>query len=122
MRRDTPVARHVTPASGLVTAIIAGLICALFGGTRLAVSGPAAAMAVLTASIVASHGTAGLLVVYVDPVTPAFEAGLQPGDVIQSINGKSVSLFKTDTKPATYTFEVVRKKEKLVVTIPVKQK
>ena len=65
--------------------------------------------------------TAGLLVVYVDPVTAAFEAGLQPGDVIQSINGKSVSVFKTDPKPATYTFEVVRKKEKLVVTIPAKK-
>ncbi|HEU4930526.1 MAG TPA: PDZ domain-containing protein [Pyrinomonadaceae bacterium] len=66
--------------------------------------------------------TAGLLVVYVDPVTAAFEAGLQPGDVIQSINGKSVSLFKLDPKPATYTFEVVRKKEKLVVTVPAKKK
>lgn len=66
--------------------------------------------------------TAGLLVVYVDPVTAAFEAGLQPGDVIQSINGKSVSLFKTDPKPATYTFEVVRKKERRVVTIPAKKK
>ncbi len=65
--------------------------------------------------------TAGLLVVYVDPVTDAFEAGLQPGDVIQSINGKSVSAFKTDPKPATYTFQVVRKKEKLVITIPAKK-
>jgi S1-C subfamily serine protease len=65
--------------------------------------------------------TAGLLVVYVDPVTAAFEAGLQPGDVIQSINGKSVSVFKTDPKPATYTFEVVRKKEKLVFTVPAKK-
>ncbi|HET6977837.1 MAG TPA: PDZ domain-containing protein [Pyrinomonadaceae bacterium] len=66
--------------------------------------------------------TAGLLVVYVDPVTAAFEAGLQPGDVIQSINGKSVSVFKLDPKPASYRFEVVRKKEKLVVTIPAKKK
>jgi len=65
--------------------------------------------------------TAGLLVVYVDPVTAAFEAGLQPGDVIQSINGKSVAVFKTDPKPATYTFEVVRKKEKLVFTVPAKK-
>ena len=66
--------------------------------------------------------TAGLLVVYVDPVTAAYEAGLQPGDVIQSINGKPVAVFKTDPKPATYTFEVVRKKEKLVFTLAAKKR
>ena len=66
--------------------------------------------------------TAGLLVVYVDPVTAAYDAGLQPGDVIQSINGKSIALFKLDPKPATYRFEIVRKKEKLVVTVPAKKK
>ena len=66
--------------------------------------------------------TAGLLVVYVDPVTAAFDAGLQPGDVIQSINGKAVSVFKLEPKPATYTFQIVRKKETLVVTIPAKKK
>jgi len=66
--------------------------------------------------------TAGLLVVYVDPVTAAYEAGLQPGDVIQSINGKPVAVFKTDPKPATYTFEVVRKKEKLVFTVAAKKR
>lgn len=66
--------------------------------------------------------TAGLLVVYVDPVTAAFEAGLEPGDVIQSINGKPVALFKPTTQPASYTFDVVRKKEKRVVTVPAKKK
>ncbi len=66
--------------------------------------------------------TAGLLVIYVDPVTAAFEAGLQPGDVIQSINGKSVAFFNIGSKPASYTFEVVRKKEKRVVTIPAKKR
>ncbi|HEY0365521.1 MAG TPA: PDZ domain-containing protein [Pyrinomonadaceae bacterium] len=66
--------------------------------------------------------TAGLLVVYVDPVTAAFEAGLEPGDVIQSINGKPVSAFRTTPQPDSYTFEVVRKKEKLVVKVPAKKK
>jgi len=66
--------------------------------------------------------TAGLLVVYVDPVTAAFEAGLEPGDVIQSINGKPVALFKPTTQPTSYIFDVVRKKEKRVVTVPAKKK
>jgi S1-C subfamily serine protease len=66
--------------------------------------------------------TAGLLVVYVDPVTAAFEAGLEPGDVIQTINGKPVSVFRTIPQSDTYTFEVVRKKEKRVVKVPAKKK
>ena len=66
--------------------------------------------------------TAGLLVVYVEPLTAAFEAGLQAGDVIQSIDGKPVSLFKPATQPTSFTFEVVRNKEKLVVVVPTKKK
>jgi len=66
--------------------------------------------------------TAGLLVVYVDPVTAAFEAGLEPGDVIQTINGKPVSAFRTTPKADSYTFEIVRKKQKRVVTIAAKKK
>jgi len=65
--------------------------------------------------------TAGLLVVYVEPLTAASEAGLQPGDVIQSIDGKPVSLFKPATQPTSFTFEVVRNKEKRVVVIPTKK-
>jgi carbonic anhydrase len=57
------LASGVAPAAGLVTAIVAGIVCALFGGTRLAVSGPAAAMAVLIASLVQQYGLAALLVV-----------------------------------------------------------
>ena len=78
---------------------------------------------VLKPSVASQLGTtAGLLVVYVDPVTAAFEAGLEPGDVIQSINGKPVSMFRPTTQPASFTFEVVRKKEKRVVTVAAKKK
>lgn len=66
--------------------------------------------------------TAGLLIVYVDPVTAAFEAGLEPGDVIQTINGKPVTAFRTAPKADSYTFEIVRKKQKRVVTIVAKKK
>jgi carbonic anhydrase len=57
------LASGVEPEVGLVTAIVAGIICALFGGVPLAVSGPAAAMAVLVAAIVQKYGFSGLLII-----------------------------------------------------------
>lgn len=71
--------------------------------------------------------TAGLLVVYVEPSTPAFEAGLQPGDVIQSINGQTVwrrPFLSPANQPTTLTFEVMRNKQKRTVTVsnPAKKK
>lgn len=63
--------------------------------------------------------TAGLLVVYVEPSTPAFSAGLQPGDVIQSIDGKPISALSRAVPLKTLsTLEIVRKKEKLTITVP----
>jgi S1-C subfamily serine protease len=62
--------------------------------------------------------TAGLLVVYVEPATPAFAAGLKPGDVIQAIDGKPVSILNRAESPKTLsTLEVVRKKEKLTIDL-----
>jgi carbonic anhydrase len=57
------LASGVEPEAGLVTAIVAGIVCALFGGSPLTVSGPAAAMAVLIAAAVEEYGLAGLLVI-----------------------------------------------------------
>ncbi len=57
------LASGVPPAVGLVTAIVAGIVCGLLGGTPLQVSGPAAAMAVLIATIVQDRGLGVLLLV-----------------------------------------------------------
>jgi len=54
---------QVEPGRGLISAVVAGTICALFGGTRLSVSGPANSMLVMMAVIVEKAGTNGLLFV-----------------------------------------------------------
>lgn len=56
------MASGVTPGLGLVSAIIGGIIAAILAGTPLAVTVPAAAMAILVASIVETYGLSGLLV------------------------------------------------------------
>lgn len=49
--------------AGLVTAIVAGAIAAVFGGSRVQVSGPTGAMTVVLIPIIAAHGPSGVLVV-----------------------------------------------------------
>jgi carbonic anhydrase len=57
------LASGVPPGIALVSAVVAGMIAAGFGGTPLAVTGPAAAMAVLVGTVVEERGLGGLLVV-----------------------------------------------------------
>jgi high affinity sulfate transporter 1 len=49
--------------AGLVTAIVAGAVAAVFGGSRVQVSGPTGAMTVVLVPIIAAHGAQGVLVV-----------------------------------------------------------
>lgn len=49
--------------AGLVTAIVAGALAAIFGGSRVQVSGPTGAMTVVLLPIIATHGRDGVLVV-----------------------------------------------------------
>jgi len=54
------IASGVPPQHGLYTAIVAGALVALLGGSKVQVSGPTAAFVVLLAPVAARHGLGGL--------------------------------------------------------------
>lgn len=56
------LASGVTPERGLYTAIIAGFVISLLGGSRVQISGPTAAFATIVAGIVARNGMEGLAI------------------------------------------------------------
>ena len=55
------IASGVSPEKGIYTAIVAGFVISLLGGSRVNISGPTAAFAPLVAGIVATHGMDGLI-------------------------------------------------------------
>src|SRR5687768_545549 len=56
------VASGVNPGQGLWTAIIAGFIISVLGGSRFQIGGPTGAFVPVLAGIVATHGYEGLAV------------------------------------------------------------
>lgn len=56
------IASGARPEQGLYTAIVAGLLVSLLGGSRLQIAGPTGAFVVVLAAVTAQHGIAGLQV------------------------------------------------------------
>ena len=56
------IASGAKPGQGIYSAIIAGTIVSLFGGSRIQIAGPTGAFIVILAGITAKHGIDGLLV------------------------------------------------------------
>jgi SulP family sulfate permease len=56
------IASGASPNQGLVTAVIAGFLISLLGGSRVQIGGPTGAFVVIVAGVIAAHGYAGLLV------------------------------------------------------------
>ncbi len=56
------IASGVSPEKGLYTAIVAGFVIALLGGSNVNISGPTAAFATIVAGIVAQYGVSGLAI------------------------------------------------------------
>jgi len=56
------IASGASPNQGLVTAVVAGFLISLLGGSRVQVGGPTGAFVVIVAGVIAAHGYAGLVV------------------------------------------------------------
>ena len=56
------IASGVSPVMGICTAIIAGFVISLCGGSRVNISGPTAAFATIVAGVVAQFGVEGLVI------------------------------------------------------------
>ena len=55
------IASGATPNQGLITAVIAGFLISLLGGSRVQIGGPTGAFVVIVAGVIAAHGYAGLV-------------------------------------------------------------
>ena len=55
------IASGASPAQGLVTAIIAGILISLLGGSRVQIGGPTGAFIVVVYGVIADHGYDGLV-------------------------------------------------------------
>jgi len=56
------IASGVSPEKGIITAIIAGFIISLLGGSRVQIGGPTGAFIVIVYSIIAKYGINGLII------------------------------------------------------------
>jgi SulP family sulfate permease len=56
------IASGVTPEKGIITAIIAGLIISVFGGSRVQIGGPTGAFIVIVYGIIQQYGMTGLMI------------------------------------------------------------
>ena len=99
--------------SGLVTAIIAGAVAAIFGGSNVQVSGPTGAMVVVLAPILAVHGAsalaaiclmAGVIVLAAGVLRLGRTVGYIPWPVIEGFTfGIAVIIFLQQVPTATGT-------------------
>jgi SulP family sulfate permease len=102
------IASGVTPEKGLVTAIIAGFIISLLGGSRVQIGGPTGAFIIIVAGVVGTYGVQGLMVATLIAGAMLVVMGLlKLGDVIKFIpypvvvgftSGIALTIFSTQIK------------------------
>jgi SulP family sulfate permease len=102
------IASGVSPQQGLITAIVAGLLTSLFGGSKFLIGGPTGAFIVIVYGIVGQFGISGLIIATVMAgVILVIMGVLKLGNIIKFIpypivvgftSGIAVVIFSTQIK------------------------
>lgn len=109
------VSSGVGPAAGLVTAVIAGLVAAVFGGSHVQVSGPTGAMAVILAPLVAAHGVqsvallsimAGIIVVLLGVTGLGRAVGFIPWPVVEGFTLGIATIIFLQQFPSAFSVDL----------------
>ena len=56
------IASGVSPEKGIITAIVAGLMISLFGGSKVQIGGPTGAFIIIVYGIIQQYGLSGLMI------------------------------------------------------------
>ncbi len=126
------IASGVGPEKGLYTAIVAGFVIALLGGSRVNISGPTAAFATIVAGIVATEGLDGLVIAtmlagiililfglcrvgsLIKYIPHAITVGFTGGIAVTIVVGQLKDFFGITPAPGTNAVETAEKVEMLV--------
>lgn len=130
------IASGVGPEKGLYTAIVAGFVIALLGGSRVNISGPTAAFATIVAGIVATEGLDGLVIAtmlagvilillglcrvgtLIKYIPHAITVGFTGGIAVTIVVGQLKDFFGITPKPGTNAVETAEKVEMLIESAP----
>lgn len=130
------IASGVGPEQGLYTAIVAGFLIALLGGSAVQISGPTAAFATIVAGIVATSGMEGLVAATIIAggllilmgvfrlgtlirfVPYTITTGFTAGIAVTIVAGQLKDLFGLTYPADTPTIETIDKLSAVVVNFP----
>lgn len=102
------IASGVTPEKGIISCIIAGIFCSLFGGSKFQISGPTGALIVIVSGVIGEFGLEGLFIAtFISGIILLFMGFFKVGSIIKMIpypivvgftSGIAVTIFSTQIK------------------------
>jgi len=101
------VASGVEPAVGIYTAVVAGFLGSLFGGSKFSITGPTGSMAIVVLSAVSMYGTEGLfLATVIAGVLQIIMGLLKIGQIIKFMPLPLISGFNTGLGLLIIVFQI----------------